>query len=123
MKKLLICRKIWLSVGIASALLGILGLAAIPLFAIKLKYAALAISIAFVANACYGCPFYFIAYKNSQLFLKVYDTVIKDGVKELSLIAARLEIKEECIEKVLSRALKRDCFSEYSISSGLVVKK
>lgn len=121
MKKLLTHRKIWLSVGIASAVLGLLGIVGIPLFALNSKFVLMGICIALVAHCFYGCPFYFIAFANTRVYGRIVDAVEEKKLRELENIAQYAMIKEESIKAFVEKVISRGYLSGYAISEGRLV--
>ena len=122
MKKLLSHRRIWLSVGIVSAITGALSVVLVVLFAIKFKFVLMGISIAFLAHAFYGCPFYFIAYANTKVYGRIVDAVENQKIKELSVIADYAMMKEDFIEGQVKKTIAKGYLLGYMISDGRVLK-
>ena len=59
-------KKILFATAIISLILGVLSIAGIIFFILKLWYIPMAICIAITAHGFYGCPFYFIGYANAK---------------------------------------------------------
>ena len=122
MKKLRTHRIIWLTVGILSAVLGILGIIGIPIFALNVMFVPMGISIALLAHAFYGCPFYFIAFANTSIYERILTAVIKEKISELPLIAQYAMVKESSIRFLLEKVIKKGYLEGYMISEERVLK-
>ena len=106
MEKLLGRKRMLLAVAISSLSLGILSIAGIIFFILKLWYLPMALCIALTAHAFYGCPFYFIAYANAQISEKILRE-IEGGESDLAVIADRAGVKPDFAEKLIEKSRKR----------------
>ena len=106
MKKLQGRKRLLLAVAISSLLLGILSIAGIIFFILKLWYIPMVLCIALTAHAFYGCPFYFIAYANAKISEKILRE-IEGGESDLAVIADRAGVKPDFAEKLIEKSRKR----------------
>ena len=95
-----------LAVAISSLSLGILSIAGIIFFILKLWYLPMALCIALTAHAFYGCPFYFIAYANAKISEKIIRE-IEGGESDISVIADRVGVRHDFTEKLIEKSRKR----------------
>ena len=106
MEKLSGRKRLLLTVAITSLLLGVLSIAGIIFFILKLWYIPMALCIAVTAHAFYGCPFYFIAYANAKISEKIIHEIEK-GEADLAVIATRVGVKADFVEKLIEKSRKR----------------
>ena len=102
MEKLEKRRKLFLSVAIASVVLGALSIAGIIFFILKLWYFPMALCIAITAHGFYGSPFYFIAYSNLGRS-KIILSEISRGESDIGKIAKNAGVTEEFASELLAR--------------------
>ena len=105
MKKLEKRKKLFLSVAIASAVLGVASVAGTVIFILNLLYVPMAVCILIAAHGFYGCPFYFIEYAN-LLRCGVILSEIEKGETNISLIAERAGITVDFADKLIKKSLK-----------------
>ena len=102
MEKISKLKIIWLSVFTASLAIGAVSLVGIFIFAAKLLYVPLGISVALTAHAAYGCPFYFIIWRNLTFAAKIELATGEMGLSD-SAATEYVGLKPEFYEKLKSK--------------------
>ena len=102
MEKIKKLKVVWLTVFIASAAVGAVSLVGIFVFATKLLYVPLGICIALTAHAAYGCPFYFITWRNLTLACKALLFAGEGGLSDAE-VAAGVGITPQLYEKIKTK--------------------
>lgn len=115
MEKVLKAKKIWLIAAIASAALGALSIAGIVIFALKLLYVPLGISIAFVAHAFYGCPFYLIAFGNARLCERTVTAVSDKKIFDIELISEEIKAKPNFTKNIVEKCINKGYIEGYML--------
>lgn len=121
MEKVLKAKKIWLIAAIASASLGALSVVGIVIFALKLLYVPLGLSIAFVAHAFYGCPFYLIAFGNARLCERTVTAVSDKGVFDIDLISEDIKAKPNFTKKIVEKCINKGYLLGYTLDGDKLV--
>ena len=114
MERLVARKKLFLTVAITSAVLGIVSIAGIIFFILKLLYVPMVLCIIVTAHGFYGCPFYFIAYDNAKK-CKILLLEIQNGEKSIKTIAERAGLKVEFAEKLIEKAISKGYIDEQTI--------
>ncbi len=115
MEKVLMAKKIWLIAAIASAALGAVSIAGVVIFSLKLLYVPLGISIAFVAHAFYGCPFYLIALGNARLCERTVTAVSERGVFDIDSISDEIKAKPIFTKKIVDKCISKGYLTGYKL--------
>ncbi len=99
MKRIKTLKAVWLTAATVSLVLGVLGLAGAVLFALRLLYVPLVISILLAAHAAYGVPYYFREYFD----IRIVERLILSGASDVGGAAEMLNIDKGYCESLLSR--------------------
>ena len=102
MEKIKKLKTVWLSVFIASGAIGVCSIVGIFIFASKLLYLPLGICIALTAHAAYGCPYYFIIWRNLTLAAKIELATGEMGLSDAEA-AEYVGVKTEFYEKIKTK--------------------
>ena len=106
MEKIKKLQAVWLSVFIASGAIGVFSIVGTFIFASKLLYVPLGICIALIAHAAYGCPFYFIIWRNLIIAAKIELAIGEMGLSDAEA-AEQVGLKPELYEKIKSKYVLR----------------
>ena len=117
MKSISVRKRVWLLVAIASLVLATLGMAGVFVFALKLRYVLLGISVFLVGHGLYGAPFYLVAFDNFRATEKIL-SAMESGADTLSEISEKTRLKPDFIKKLLQKAKKRGFISEISLNEA-----
>ena len=110
MDKIKKIKRIWLAVAAVSVFLGAVCLALAVIFAMKLLYAPLIVSLVFVAHAFYASPFYFIRFSNMRITEKIVEASLSLDTLCIQEIADYVKIQPGFCEKLLSKAIEKKYF-------------
>lgn len=122
MERVVRIKKIWRITGIASAVLGVASIVGIVLFAIKLLYVPMAISIVLTAHAFYGCPFYFLAFLNARLCERTVSAVSEHGLKDIESIAKFTMAKPNYAKMLVEKCLIKGYLTGYMLDGDKLVR-
>ena len=107
MEKLLKAKKIQFIIAVASLAVGILSIAGIIFFILKLLYVPMAICIALTAHGFYGCPFYFLNNAKLKICIAMLAYIEQNKSADISQIAAAVGIKQEFAEKLMKKCIEK----------------
>ncbi len=111
MQNCLAMKRVWLFLGVFSAVSILVGAPLMALCALKLRYTLLAILTLFVGHGIWGSPFYFIAYSRDRKTLAILPDVI-DGLRSgggvsYAALGEKHGMTVAGIRQLTERALKR----------------
>lgn len=117
MKKALRTKRIWLSVGILTALSTVLGIPLLVITALKAMYLAMAFLIAIVAHGFYGVTFYFLAFASAAANVRCVSAV-ESGVLSYSDLAPIVGVKEELLPTRLAKCITKGYIKGYIVGGA-----
>ena len=111
MQNCLAMKRVWLFLGVFSAVSIVVGAPLMAICALKLRYVMLAILTLFVGHGIWGSPFYFIAYSRDRKTLAILPDIIAElrsgrGVSYAAL-GEKHSMTEAGIRFLTERALRR----------------
>ena len=115
--------KIWLSVAIGSAALGIISGVLAIIFASKLMYVPMAIFLIVAAHGFYGSPFYFLAFKNAKLLAAVNAALCEKKSLTAEEISVLTNYKQEYAVRFIAKYLSKGLFAGYMLEDGVLKKE
>lgn len=115
MQKVTKTRRIWLAVALTSILFGVAGIPGIIFFSRGGKYVAMSISIALVAHAFYGSPFYFLNFVAAGARRTLLGCV-DHGVTTYADLAATAGMDEKTVRAHLQTAVAKQELVGYRLA-------
>ena len=117
MQRLLKKEKLLLGAGVSSSVIGLVSIAGIILFILKLLYLPMAICILLTAHGFYGTPLYFLRRADVKLSRRIL-SFVDDGVYELDAIANAVGVKSDFAEKLIRGLIKKGYLSEFELDGS-----
>ena len=114
MKKALLRKRIWLIVGILTAVSIAAGVPLLVITALKAKYLLMAFLIARVAHGCYGVTFYFLAFASASADVKCLRAV-EMGVLAYSDISSIVMLQPDAVRAHLGKCLSKGYIRGYML--------
>ena len=104
-------RKVWLLLGVFSAVSAVVGAPLLALTALKLEYVPMVILFIFVAHGIWGSLFYFISFSRERATLRILPHLV--GVREVAYdeLADRVGMTPDGARFITERAIKKGYIS------------
>ena len=118
-------RRVWLFLGVFSAVSAVVGAPLLALCALRLEYVPLVILFIFVAHGTWGTLFYFLAYSRERATLRVLSELRgRNGISYAEL-GSRVGMTAEGARIITERAIKRGylTFCENKQFKGVNISK
>ena len=123
MERLLKVKKTALAIATVSLALGVISVFGAVLCSLKLLYIPLILCVLFAAYAAYGCPFYFLAYANAKLSVKIFRTVAEEETYSIGSIAAAVGIKEDFARTIIGKTIRKEYIRGFSFDGENLIKE
>lgn len=123
MEKLLKVKRNRLTLAISSLVLLPVSAFGVVLFSLKLLYIPLLTCILLTAYAVYGCPFYFLAYADAKLCVKIFRVLAKEQTYSVAAIATAVGIKEDFARKLIEKTIRKKYITGFLLDGEKVIKE
>ena len=107
MERALAMKRVWLLLGVFSAVSVAVGAPLMAISALKLQDVPLAILTLFVLHGVWGMPFYFIAYSRERATLRLLPYISGAVGVSYGELGARVGMTAEGARRIAERALKK----------------
>lgn len=107
MNKALAMKRVWLLLGVFSAVSAAIGTPLMALCALKLEYVPLVLLALFVGHGIWGVTFYFIAYSRERATIRILPHLYGAGNISYATLGSLVGMTEEGARRITERALKK----------------